>query len=320
MKKTERSESLHDYSNFKTETIRISPKKFISFPDYYRNRDVNGRIPKMIKRLESGPCPTHLRVAVGKVVKAFGGYKIGQYIKLDGHGRTGAWLIAPHLIPNVDLFADVYEVSSHEEALAIYNNIDSLDSVETSTDKVTGLLRESGFNPETETIRKGKFKTVLNQTCRYYVTPKGLYLNDKKYNKQFHLKYYEFLDELKFIDKFIIDKMERYSSCVFASLLLIIKKYGVKNKRVKLLIENFRDDITEKLNGHHVDGVHYVYHVLYAEFGKSLWKVNNNTHAPKTISYILYALDKFIKDETISKKSKYPSEQELKEFFQNYFK
>lgn len=320
MKKTKKSEVLFDYSKFNTETIRISPKRFMELPDYYRNRDVKLRIPKMVKRLELGPCPTHLRVAVGKVVKSFGGYRVGQLIKLDGHGRSETYKICPHFIPNVDLFADIYEVSTHDEALSIYNNIDSLDSVEKSNEKLTGLLRECGFNAKTETIRRGSFKTVFNHASRHCHDEDGLYLNDKKYNTKFHVKFYHFLEELKFIDDFIIDRMDRYSSCVFASLLLITKKYGTKNKRVKLLIENFRDDITEKLNGHHVDGVHYVYHVLYAEFGKELWKVNNNTHAPRIISHILYAFDMFMKNETISKKVKYPSDQELKKYFNNYLK
>ena len=318
MKKSKSVEPSMDYTKFKNESIRMSPKKFMSLADFYRNREVELRIPKLIKRLEKGACPTHLRVAVGKAMTAFGGYKKNQYFKLDGHGRMEVYKIREDLIPNVDLIVDVYEVSSHEEALSIYYNIDSIESVETSSDKITGLLRESMFNPKTKTIREGKFKTVLNQACRYGKSPEGLYLNDKKYKTQFNLKYYYFLKELKFIDNFLIDKMDRYSSCVFSSLLLIIKKYGVSNKRIKLLIENFRDDETEVFDGNNVDGVHYVYHMVYAQIGKDIWKVNSNTHSPRTISYILYAFDKFMKGETISKKSKYPSEQELREFFQFY--
>jgi hypothetical protein len=318
MKRTKSVEPTFDYTKFKNESISMSTQKFMSLPDFYRNRDVENRITKMVKRLEKGACPTHLRMAVGKAIVPFGGYKKNEYFKLDGHTRTEVYKICPHLIPNVNLIVDVYEVISHEQALSIYYNIDSQESVETSSDKITGLLRESMFNPKTKTLREGKFKTVLNQACRYGKSKDGLYLNDKKYNSQFNLKYYFFLEELKFIDNFQIDKMDRYSSCVFSALLLITKKYGVNNKRISLLIENFRDDIAEKFNGHNVDGVHYVYHVLYATIGKDIWKVNSNTHSPRTISHILYAFDKFMRNETISKKSKYPNDQQLREFFQFY--
>jgi len=137
-----------DYSMFKFDLIRMSPEKFMKLPAFFRNRDVESRISKMVKRLKNGPLPTHLIVAVGKCTKDIYDshgvlkYKKGQYFRLDGHTRTDAWSVKPELIPNVDLIVLVYEIDTYEYSMKVYNDIDSSESAETSNEKVTGLLRE----------------------------------------------------------------------------------------------------------------------------------------------------------------------------------
>jgi hypothetical protein len=319
MKNKKSVEPMFDYTKFKSHSIRMSPQKFMSLPDFYRNRDVELRIPKLVKRLEKGASPTHLRVAVGKVMKPFGGYKTNQYIKLDGHGRCGAYKVCPHLIPNVDLVVDVYEVSSHEEAMVIYNDIDSQESVENACDKLTGMLRQRKFTAKTQTIKKGNIATVLNKACRYVTTPDGVYLNGKEYNRNIEPKLDYFLEEMKYLDSFglTISKATRISANVFATFLLLAKKYGVKNKRLTQLIENYRDDETEVYDGTNTDGVYYVYNVLYSK-KIDIWSINSYSTAPSIVGSILYAFDKFMNHKTISKKSKYPSDSKLREFYQYY--
>ena len=312
-------EPMFDYSTFKQHTMSMSPQKFIELPDFYRNRDVENRVSKMVKRLEKGACPSHLNVAVGKAVAPFGGYSKNQYFKLDGHTRTEAFKVRPELIPNVDLNVNVYEVSSHEEAMRIYDNIDSQESVETSPDKITGMLRQRKFNAKNKTIKGGNISTVLNNACRYAHTPEGVYLNGKEFNKNKEAKLDFFIEEIKFLDKFnlTISGKTRYSANVFVALLLLAKKYGVKNKRLTTLIENYRDDVTEVFDGSNVDGVHYAYNVLFSKH-HDIWGINNQSTAPRVVGMVLYAFDKFMNHETISKKSKYPSDAKLREFYQFY--
>jgi hypothetical protein len=310
-------EPMFDYSQFKHDTISMSPDKFIELPDFYRNRDVENRIPKMVKRLRKGASPTHLRVAVGKAVTPFGGYTKNQYFKLDGHTRTDVYKIHPELMPNVNLKVDVYEVSSHEEAMMIYDDIDSFDSVETSTDKVTGLLRERKYTPKSTRIKKGTFKTAVINACRYAHTPEGVYLNDKAYTSQFNVKLDYFWKELTYLDKMGLDSIERYSGNVLTAFLLIAKKYGLKNDRFRSLVENYRDGVTSVSNGSNVDGVHYVYNILYPE-NQQVWTQTGFSNSFTLISKILYGFEKFMNNETISKKGKLPSEQKLREFYQFY--
>lgn len=306
-----------DYSKFKINVERWSPERFMKLPAYYRNRYVEKRVSKMVARLGNGPLPTQLIVAVGRVTKDFGEYKKGQYFRLDGHTRTDVWKVREDLIPNVDLIVIVYDVNMEDYAWDIYKDIDSQESVETSSDKVTGLLRERKYNPRSKRIKEGKFKTAVVNACRHLHTPEGVYLNDKSYNNKFHIKLDYFWNELLTIDNIGIDSMERYSGNVLTAFLMVCKKYGVKkSERYKEMVENYREG-TSEYTFNEVDGIHYVYNILYPK-QKDNWTQTGYSNSEILISKILYCFDKFMKGETITKKGKLPSDDKLVDFYKTY--
>ena len=307
----------NDYTPFKVSVVRWKADKFMSLPTFFRNRDVESRVSKMVKRLERGALPTQLFVAVGKAMSNFGPYKKGDFFRLDGHTRTDAWKVNPNLIPNVPLFVAVYEINNYEQVMKIYNDIDSSESVETPVDKVTGLLRERNYEAHSATIRKGKFSTAIKNACRNLHTADGVYLNGQEYNNKFHVKLDYFWEELTFIDQMGLDNVERFSGNVLTSLLMVAKKYGTKNKRLKALIKNYQDGVTSVATSTHVDGVHYVYNILYPEY-QSTWTILSFTNAQDMIVRILYCFDKFMKNESIPKKAKLLETKKLKEFYQEY--
>jgi hypothetical protein len=314
-----------DYSSFKLDLIRMSPEKFMNLPAFFRNRDVESRISKMVKRLKNGPLPTHLIVAVGKSTKDIYDshgvlkYKKGQYFRLDGHTRTDAWKVKPELIPNVDLIVLVYEVDTYEYSMKVYNDIDSSESAETSNEKVTGLLREREYMAKSLRIKQGKFKTAVNNAARYLKAEDGSCLCDKKYNYRFDIKLDFFWKELTNIDKIGIDNIERYSGNVLTSLLLIAKKYGSTSRQFKTLVENYTEGTTTVNNSSSVDGVHYVYNNLYPQH-KDVWTQTGFSNSFGIISKILYCFDMFMKNEPISKRSNFPKDKVLKQLYINFIK
>jgi hypothetical protein len=322
-KVTNKTDFVHDYSTFKMDVIRMSPEKFMKLPAYFRNRDVDGRISKMMKRLSQGALPTHLNVAVGKATKDIYDlkdklqYRKNQYFRIDGHTRTDSWKVNPDLIPNVDLYVTVYEVDDYKFLLSIYNDIDSNDSVETSNDKITGLLREREYMAKSMRIKTGKFKTAVVNSCRYLHTPEGVYLNGKEYNNRFDVKLDYMWKELTTIDSIGLDGIERYSGNVLTAFLLLAKKYGNSSRRFKTLIQNYREGITTTSTQTNVDGVHYVYNILYPEF-QNVWTQTGFSNSFGLISKILYSFDMFMRNENISKKNKLPDDKKLKEFYQHY--
>jgi hypothetical protein len=322
-KQTKSIDPMYDYSTFKMSIERMSPEKFMKLPAYFRNRDVDGRVSKMVKRLSNGALPTHLMVAVGKctqdikdkngVVKC----KKGQYIRLDGHTRTDAWKVNPDLIPNVDLIAIVYELDSYNYTLSIYNDIDSPESVEKVNEKISGLLRERDYVAKSERIAKCTFKTAVINSCRYLHTPEGVYLNGKEFNNKFDVKLDFMWNELTTIDSIGIDSIERYSGNVLTAFLLIAKKYGTNSRRLRTLIDNYKEGVTTVNTSTNVDGVHYVYNNLYAD-NQNVWTQTGFSNSFDLISKILYSFDMFMKNENISKKTKFPTNKKLREFYQNY--
>lgn len=314
-----------DYSTFKLDLIRMSPEKFMNLPAYFINREVDTRISKMVKRLNNGPLPTHLIVAVGKATKDIYDskgvlrYKKGQYFRLDGHTRTDAWKVKSELIPNVDLFVMVYEIDTLDYVKKIYNDIDSSESVETPNQKVTGLLRERGYIAKSLRIKKGKFKTAVNNATRYLKAEDGSCLCDKKYDHRFDVKLDFFWKELTNLDKIGIDNIERYSGNVLTSLLLVAKKYGSTSRQFKTLVENYTEGTTTVNNSSSVDGSHYVYHNLYPQH-KAEWTQTGFSNSFGLISKILYCFDMFMKNEPISKKTNFPKDKVLKQMYIDFIK
>jgi hypothetical protein len=298
---------------------RMSPEKFMKLPAYFRNRDVDQRVSKMTKRLMKGALPTHLIVAVGKATQNFGPYKKGQYFRLDGHTRTDSWKVNPDLIPNVDLFVIVYELDSYEYTLSIYNDIDSTESAEKVNEKISGLLRERNYVAKSDRIKKCTFKTAVINSCRYLHTPEGVYLNGKEFNNKFEVKLDYMWKELTTIDNIGIDSIERYSGNVLTAFLLLTKKYGTSSRRLKTLIDNYKEGITTVNTSTTVDGVHYVYNVLYPDY-QTVWTQTGFSNSFDLISKILYCFDMFMKNENISKKTKFPTNKKLREFYQDYIK
>lgn len=313
---------LFDYSAVgnRIQVEKWSVDDFLKLNPYNKNRDVDPRIERMYRRLIKGPLPTHLNVSICEVTEPFGPYKVGDLYRNDGNTRSEVWKLKPNLRPNVPLNVVRYSVSSKEEADMIYYDTDSAESVETAPDKVTGLLRERKYSPLSKRIKKGSFKTAVINACRYAYDMSGNYLNSKEYNNHFDIKLDFYFEELKFIDSLNVDALGKYSGNVLTALLMVTKKYGVNNERVKLLFKNYRDGVTTVSTSSEMDGVHYVYNELYPKHSE-VWTQTGFSNSFTLISKILYGFDMFVRDTNVKKSNKEPmTEKQFKTFYQEYFK
>lgn len=305
---------LTNYTKFNTRSEFWSYNKLSKLKPISINRDTDSRLVKVTKRLEKKYLPTHSIIMVGKVVKDFGKYKKGDYFRFDGNTRSDVWKVKPELVPQIPFLTIIFDIDSEQDMKDIYYSIDSQDAVETSSDKMTGMLRNKNYNPKSNIIKKGQFKRGLDLACQYGDNERGEYLHTSSIDTK--LDYY--WNVLTFLDKLGIDnKNPRYSPNLLGCLLMIGKKYGVNHKRFSLLVENFKNGITTINNTKYVDGVHYVYNNLY-EKKKEVWKLSTWGSARGVVSPMLYCFDKFMKNENISKTTKFPNEKTLNEFFQFY--
>jgi hypothetical protein len=303
-------------NRFNLRTESWSYEKFDSLSPYVMNRDVEPRVPKVVKLLSKKYLPIHSVVTVGVAVKPFGKYKKGEMFRLDGNTRAEAFRVKPELIPSVPFNVTMIDIESKEEADEIYYGIDSSESVETNAHKVTGYLREREYEAVSKTIKLGRFKTALTNASKYCIADDGVTSIE---NSDFEVKLDYFWDEIVFIDqtKVIDQKDKRISFNVLTSLLLICKKYGTDSERVNLLINNVKNSLTEYNDQTQVDGVHYMLNDVYRMHSKE-WTITGFGSSKILICKVLYYLDRFVIGETIKKPIKKISEKKLIEFFQNY--
>jgi hypothetical protein len=305
-----------------------SMDKFLNVPPYEINREVEHRVKKVSKNLSSGFIPGHVEVKIGRAMTSFGRYKKGDLFRLDGNTRAEVWTKFPNLIPPVNLDVTIYDFHSKEEADKSYYSIDSYESVETSSDKMTGLLREMDYNALTDTVKKGRFKSILNLACRYGYDHDNL----DKNGRPLYLQTADIKDQLRFFknELFALDNMgksldgknnPKISMNVVASFLMIGKKYGINNPRFIELVNNYINEITEINDSSDVDGVHYVLTTLYTK-NKNIWKYNGYSSYAKgltpVICEILFAFDCFMNHQNLPKTKKILSDSKLFSFWQNY--
>jgi len=288
-------------------------ERFDKLAPYELNRDIEHRVGKVVKLLAEKYLVTHSMVVVGRAIKPFGRYNTNDYFRLDGTTRAEAYRLRPDLIPNKPFLVTVIDFDNKEDADAHYYSIDSSYSVETSSDKVTGYLRERDYNAMSRIIQKGRFKVSLDNACRYGHNEDGLYLQTAPFNKK--LDY--FWDEITYIDSLGLDDIERYSAHILTVFLLIAKKYGVHNERFNLLVENYKNGVTTINDGREVDGVHFVYNDVYSKNIK-MFKLNNRSVSGGLICQILFAFNKFMMNDTIKRNTRFPSERRLAELYQFY--
>jgi len=308
----------------RTETLvkrpsQLSVSDFIKINPYEINRSTQRRLKKVEGYIKMG-LDTIFEVKVGIVVKPFSNYNVGDLVCLDGNARADVWRMNKDLRPDRKLSVTYYELSDKILADALYYTIDSASSAETAADKITGLFREKGYEPQSPKLQKGAFKSTLDVACRFGTNDEGVYLNTSSERTKLDF----FWDETIYLDKHKdIFEHKKTSMNVQACLLMVGKKYGVKNPRFKMLVDNFTKEVTVINNSKEVDGVTYVFSSLYSE-KKEIWKNNGYNSYQKGLNdllpKILHSFDSFMKNENIQKfgKSSLTSHFDYWKFYQFY--
>lgn len=305
-----------NFKVYNTKNVKWSFDKLKSYPPFQRNRDVLPRVKKLTKILSTKFSPTQIEYKVGLAVKPFGKYKKGDMFVLDGNTRTEVYKKRTDLIPPCDLDVKIYELDNLDDAKTLYYSVDSSDASEKSSEKVTGIHREREFEAISKVLRKGQYNTALRAACRYGENESGVYLE----KATFETKLDFYWNEIKFIDKSNLDKFERMSISVLASLLMITKKHGTENPMVTKLLEKYRGGTTTVNKDDEMDGVHYVYHNVYTE-NRDIWSQSSFGQTPDLICSILYGFEMFVTGQTIKKNGKkliLPSKTKMLEHYQFY--
>lgn len=313
-----------------TDIGTISYEEFNKIPTYDTNRAVEGRV----EALKVKVCKENLQfagpfreIAIGVATKDFFPYKKGDRFLLNGNTRKALFLKYEELIPQAPFNVTYSFLENEIEALITYYSYDNTSNSEKSTDKLTGFIRRRNYEPYSTMMSTGKINQALSLACNYTNDENGNYLNPKNKSileQQRRLDY--FWRETKVLDKLNFDILKKeniWSSELGGALLLILKKYGLNDKRVNLMLTNLWNQISTYSKNGIKDGVDYVFnHTYKPKVQKTRKNDSGYTISTANISNILYSLDSFIQNKKITSDfgTTEKDQKMMLNFYKNYLK
>ena len=264
--------------------------------EVFCQRDTEGRLTKAQKHL-SKLRAEHCVVSVAKLTEddeVFGvKYKAGHKFIMDSNTRNLNWSQGgADQIPQEVLVIE-YSYDSCDAIRESYNTFDSLDAIERNQEKLYGIL--SGmyhYTPKSQKLKKGQILSGLNKASHFYFP--DIYSQTTVKTEVLPGQAGAFIEEIKALDNFMIDKSS-WDQALVCAALMALKRYGTDNDRLN---EGLRDinDKAANTKGKELDGISHIV---------DEWKTHNfisdkNTKwivLDRTVSYCLYWIDKYMKDE-----------------------
>ena len=307
-----------------------STAEFLRTKPVHCQRMVEHRLNSVRKTLNVKLLPTHLEVSVVKVNFSDDYYERGQIYSINGNTRKEIWSETFDSAPAF-LYLSTYYANNKSEIEEIYNSIDSGKSVETTSDKISGLYRANNFIPQS---KKFKSKTISRPIQLAFDCFNNREVEHMTILEIQNKKEYEFFnDELEFLDGQFIQlnndmvKYKKYSSSnIMAALLIIGKKYGVNNPRYIQMVQNLLNEIATRKEGVKGlnDGVSVVWGDLYQKHINDDWVDASGGGGPKMVGKLLYCLDSFMNNIDISIRASSSTrgivmnDEKSKEYFRTY--
>ena len=188
------------------------------------------------------------------------------------------------------LLVTTYKVTNKEEAKRIYDSFDSMTATENSKHKIQGKYRQLGLNFSDRTISTGTIGKALTYGCAGYVDEDGETLSGKDMLKNI----VNFREELLVLDSIGLGGKALKGQPIIAAALMVLKKYGFTNPKVKVLLKNLKKGTPSKYD----QGDYFIINELPNKLGES-WGKTDGQSMPNNLNYILYCMDKFIDGDSI---------------------
>ena len=313
------------FRNITTETMSF--EDFMMTLRFPFNRNEEKRLKKVESKL-STLLDVHCNVVIGVLTEdcTYNGkeYKVGTRFILDGNTRALFWTKGLSDFVPEELYAQVIEFSDMETMKLRYYTFDSLTSVEKTAEKVTGVMIALGMNVESAKMKTGGIVTALN-CATYGMFPKdfpGGFAETKE--KDIEKKVFLFKEEILILDKIKLD--QKYSNQSLLCAFLMMLKLAILNNDGSLEeVKRIISDIGTGQGSHGTPGfgeVSGVTHIVFDITSKNskLSKKSGgsyfdwgNTFAvlPRQISFVIYWMDKELKDK---KGQHYPDASSEKEY------
>lgn len=275
-------------------------QKFADLPEVFCQRNTEGRLSKARKHLAS-LLEEHCVVFVAKLTEPgeiYGKkYPAGYLWRIDSNTRALNWAQGGcDAIPK-DVLVIEYSFDTPDRIRQSYNTFDSPDSVERNQEKLYGIL--SGmyqYTPQSQKLIKGQIITALNKASHFYYPDTWNQTNVKA--AEIPGQVGAFLQEIKTLDQYMKDASS-WDQALVCAALMALKKYGCDNTTLLDALQDINDKAANT-KGKDWDGISHIVDEWktnkFFPAKDTKWEILN-----RTVSYCLYWIDKYMKDEKGSK-------------------
>jgi hypothetical protein len=276
---------------------------------YQRDEKARAGTPKVDKSL-SVLRPEHLEIAIAELTEdAYDEddnfYPKGKRFINNGNTRVFYWENGRSDCVPKTVNATIYYCKDMTEVRQNYNTFDSPNAVEANAEKIAGIIRGTfNFTANSAKVKKGNIFTALSMACHFYDS----IIFTKKTAKPDNVigMIGIFIEEIKAFDKICVHP-ENWDQPLICAALMTLKKYGVKDKKVNECLINIDRDCknTSPMNGQW-DGVTNI-REEWVKGGKMFSHKYTNWDVPQgsqncglkwTVSFALYWIEKYLRDET----------------------
>lgn len=293
------------------ETLEI--EEFLELQPISIQRETAFRVGTVAKFLNNNPQPTHNEVAIAEYPDAISGALVRRVINANTRGDIWAAALGKKSLTGIDqheqylkrslrtsieklnvpseVIATIYPCRDEKAAEAIYKTYDSLDSVEKSNDKITGLCRSMGIVfKNLGVLKRGTFSKALQFAAAGYPDVDTLEGQLACFTK-----------ELETIDALATTQSKDvYNANILSAMLKMFKKYGTTDKKVRNILSRLEDNErgpSSKSKGK--DGITFLLEEIDSnELFQNGWQTSSIAF-PAQQDFILWCFENFVKDKNM---------------------
>ena len=288
-------------------TMEMDYEDFIRLLEVPMQRNTEERLKtaKHLRVLRPEHCIVHLvRLTKDCTVKGKL-YRKGTLMRVDSNTRAMTWEEGKSDAIPEKVLAIIYDWETMDEVKECYNCFDSSEATEKNQQKLYGIITGMyNYQPKSQRLTQGIILSGLNKACHFMYPDRWNQSSVKAQNLEGMVGPWIADGTLQALDEIMADTpKEGWNQPFIAAALMSLKYYGPNDP---VLRSAWQDIIEERGNFKNAnkDGVsHIIYEWMKGKFFKdvSICKDTKWENMNRTVSYILYWIDKYMEGEELQK-------------------
>ena len=288
-------------------TMEMDYEDFIRLKEVPMQRNTEERIKSAthLRVLRPEHCIVHVVRLKNECTVKGKVYDKGMMMRVDSNTRALAWETGKSDAIPEKVIAVVYECESMDEVKSCYNCFDSTEATEKNQQKLYGIITGMyNYQPKSRRMEKCNILCGLNKACHFMYPDRWNQTTVKAHNLEGMVGPWFADGTLQAMDEIMANTTpDGWFQPYIAAALMSLKFYGPNNQKLRAAWEDIIEERGNFRNANK-DGVsHIIYEWMKGKFFRdvSICKDTKWENMNRTVSYILYWIDKYMEDEKLSK-------------------